>query len=430
MAAFQGGCTLEAAEAVCNPRGDLDLLELMTSLLEKSLIKHELRSGEPRFSMLKTIWEYASELLNEGDDNDLIRSAHSDFFLTLISAAHDGLRSAGQVAWLGRLERDSDNLRTALRWCLDHDQAEAVAEAGWTLWLFWWLNAHLAEGKQLMDETLERGGLSGVGLAKARAVKGCMAFWQGDYPDALPLLAAALESFREHHDLAGVALCQLPLGFVEGTTGSPAATRERLEQSVSSFKQVHDEWGTALAMNALCWTAVALDLGVGDEVFEEALVRAEKLGTELDVGMALRNLGTRRADEGHNDEAKGLLVKALRRLWRGYVHGGSSYTLEALAEIAAKEGNPDLAVRLFAATDAIREKMNSRIVPMFVPRFEDFLNGLRSEMGSGFELAWAAGRRLSMNDAVELSLAWADGKRSDAISVEADLRNGRTSTLT
>jgi hypothetical protein len=325
-----------------------------------------------------------------------------------VSAAHEGLRSSGQVEWLARLESDHDNLRAAMRWCLDNGAAEAVADAGWTLWLFWWLDSHLTEGRLLMRETLDHTDLSEPARAKATAVQGIMAFWQSDYAEGVPLLASALEVFRAEEEMAGVALCQLPLGFAEAATGAGDAGLARFEESVRYFKETGDEWGVVISMNALCWTSHAAGMQTGDGVFEEALERAQELGTELDVGMALRNLGCHRADQGRSAEARDLLARALQTLWRGYVRGGTSYTIDGIAEVAATEGAHSVATRLFAATDGVREATQSSIIPMYAPRFRRFVDELRRDMGAAaFDRDWARGRELGLDGAARLGLAWA-----------------------
>ncbi|MGH2818544.1 MAG: DUF4062 domain-containing protein [Actinomycetota bacterium] len=427
MGVFRGGCTLEGAERVCNAPADLDVLDLMTSLLDKSLIKHEDHGGEPRFTMLRTVWEYADRCLDQSDEAPIVRAAHADFFFALVSAAHGGLRSSGQVEWLARLETDHDNLRAAMRWCLDNGAAEAVADAGWTLWLFWWLDSHLTEGRVLMSETLDHGDLSGPARAKASAVQGFMAFWQSDYAEGVPLLASALEVFRAEEELAGVALCQLPLGFTEAATGAGEAGLARFEESVRYFKETGDEWGVVISMNALCWTSHAAGMQKGDEVFEEALERAEELGTELDIGMALRNLGCHRSEQGRSAEAKELLARALQTLWRGYVRGGTSYTIDGIAEVAATEGAHSVATRLFAATDGVREATQASIIPMYAPRFRRFLEELRRDMGAAaFDSEWARGRELGLEGAAQLGLAWARRGIEDVPGdeVAAALRGG------
>ena len=411
LGVFQGCCTLESAEYVCNPDGDLDVLELLTSLLEKSLIKQEVTNGIARFSMLRTILEYARDRLDASDEAASVGSRHCDFFLRFIAGVHDGLRSAEQTEWLERLEADHDNIRAALRCQLSQGDVDAVAEAGWTMWLFWWLDSHLAEGRQLMEEVLASDNLSESSRSKATAVAGCMAFWQTDYAAALPMLVRALESFRATGDLSGMALCQLPLGFSDAAVGNASSARTRFQEAIRHFKDVGDEWGTVISLNALCWTANAIDIRPGDDVYEEAVTRAEKLGTRLDLGMALRNLGSRRSDEGRTVEAKALLGRALETLWRGYVRGGASYTIDAIAELATREGASAIATRLFSAVDGARAVNQTPIIPMFVPRLEGFLDRLRREMGPAFDAEWERGHALGLEGATELALAWTRGDR-------------------
>lgn len=422
LGAFHGSWSLEAAEEVCAPHQTADVLELMTSLLEKSLIKHDFRGDGARFSMLRTVWEYARGRLNERTDAPAVKDAHSKFFLSLIEQAHDGLRSSGQTDWLERLEVEHANLRAALWRSLNEGAANRVAEAGWTIWLFWWLNSHLAEGKQLMTEVLGAGAaLSELQRAKATAVKGCMTFWQTDYSEAMPLLASALETFRTLSYMPGVAICQLPLAFTEGAVGNARGARERFDESIRFFKESGDEWGTLTAMNALCWTSNAIDMRPGDEVYVEALERAAALGTQLDLGLALRNLGSRRSDQGRLDEAAELLGRALETLWRGYVRGGTSYTIDAIAELATRRGEYVPATRMFAAVDAVREKNQAPIIPMFAPRLEGFVDRLRREMASdAFDREWETGRRLGLEGAMRLALAWLHGDPAGATAGEAE----------
>src|SRR5262249_2177963 len=132
---FVGGCTLEAAEAVCNPDGGLglDVLDGVTSLAAHSLLHQEDGpEGEPRFAMLETIREYALEQLQASGELDLLQRRHADTYLDLVRQATtwpptgglSPVESRDQVRWLDRLERDHENLRAALRWAIERADAE------------------------------------------------------------------------------------------------------------------------------------------------------------------------------------------------------------------------------------------------------------------------------------------------------------------
>jgi tetratricopeptide (TPR) repeat protein len=361
--------------------------------------------------MLQTVREYAADALDQTEEAGAAREAHAMFFLRLIAASGDGLRSSSQTAWMSRLEIDNDNLNVALRWCLDRGDVDHVAEAGWTVWLYWWINAHLQEGRDLMAEARSIGGLSALGQAKVDAVEGVMAFWQTDYSAAIPMMGSALEGMRANDFPAGVALCQLPLGFVDAAMGNVEDAQTRYEESIAFFKQSGDEWGTAISLNAYSWMCLGADLDPGEHVFTEGVELSHRMGTQFEYGMALRNLGGYRARKGEVVEAKELLEKALRLLRHTSIRGGATYTIDAIAEIATDEGALELAAKLFAATDGMREATGSSIIPMFAARFKRFVDRLRAELGEErFSSAWAAGRDFDISTASELALDWVSGR--------------------
>ena len=140
LGAFVGGCTLEAAEVVCTtseePEGQI--LETLESLIDKSLLRAEEESGlEPRFSMLETIREYASEQLAASGEEEVVRARHAAFFAALGEQAELGVHGAEEMRWRSRLAADHANLRAALSWGEEHDPELMLRLAG-ALWRFWW----------------------------------------------------------------------------------------------------------------------------------------------------------------------------------------------------------------------------------------------------------------------------------------------------
>ncbi|MEV7170031.1 BTAD domain-containing putative transcriptional regulator [Streptomyces sp. NPDC093224] len=160
LAAFPGGATVEAAEAVCagGPVEAYDVLDLVTSLADKSLL---VAAGDGRYRMLETIRAYGLERLDEAGEREAVRRAHAAYFTALARTADPYLRRAEQLDWLGRLGAEHDNLSAALRGAIAAGDGPAavglVAAAGW----YWWLSGHKAEGAELAARALALPGPDG-----------------------------------------------------------------------------------------------------------------------------------------------------------------------------------------------------------------------------------------------------------------------------
>ncbi|MFE9688648.1 BTAD domain-containing putative transcriptional regulator [Micromonospora sp. NPDC005806] len=151
LSVFSGGASLEAAERVCADDAveAWEVLELLTALTEKSLVVTA-GEGAPRYRMLGTIKEYASQRLTEAGESDLARQAHLAYFTELAETAEPHLRRAEQLEWLATLEVEHDNISAAMRGALAAGEADGAmrlaAAAGW----YWWLGGHKAEGNELI----------------------------------------------------------------------------------------------------------------------------------------------------------------------------------------------------------------------------------------------------------------------------------------
>ncbi|HUG38092.1 MAG TPA: AAA family ATPase, partial [Candidatus Limnocylindrales bacterium] len=207
LAIFVGGCTLEAAEAVCNPEGDLglDVLDGVASLVAKSLLRQEEGpEGEPRFGMLETIREYGLEQL----EADATRGRHAAFFLAFAEEAEPKLLGAEQVTWLQRLEAEHDNFRAVLgRSRVGEVAADVGLRLAGALQWYWRVRGLLGEGRGWAETMLALPGAAARTAARARALNAAarLANLQADYTAARPLALESAAIAREVGDLAGVA---------------------------------------------------------------------------------------------------------------------------------------------------------------------------------------------------------------------------------
>src|SRR5947208_4170064 len=158
LAIFVGGCTLEAAEAVCSVAADRSLpaMDLVASLLDKSLLQQSDQAGdEPRLLMLETIREYALERLADSGEVEAIEQRHAMYYLILAEHGDPELFGQQQHLWVNRLTRYSENLRAALLWLYGRRQhQEPLLRLAGSLGWFWYMCGRLSEGMLWLEHAL------------------------------------------------------------------------------------------------------------------------------------------------------------------------------------------------------------------------------------------------------------------------------------
>ena len=211
LSVFVGGCNLEGVEAVCDTKGDLDLdlLDGMASMVDKSLVQQvEHAKGESRFVMLETIREYALEKLEASGEQALTKRAHAAYCLVLAEEAATEQSGPQGAEWLERFALEHDNFRAALEWLTETGDAEWGLRLGAALFRFWEMREYLAEGRDRLGKLLKLAGAAAPTKARARALfaAGVLAGEQGDYASADALIRESLDIARQLGDKQGVAV--------------------------------------------------------------------------------------------------------------------------------------------------------------------------------------------------------------------------------
>jgi predicted ATPase len=210
LAAFVGGFTLEAAEAVCNTQEDLgmDLFEGVASLVDKSLLTQTgSGEGEPRFTMLETIREYGLERLEQSGELEAVRRAHAAYCLVLAEEGMTAMSAPEQEAWLTRCDAESDNFRVAIKCLAAARDAEWGLRLGAALLRFWESREHLSEGRAALRALLEIPCADSSSMHRARALfaSGLLADAQLDGASADELTRRSLEIHQQLGDKQGIA---------------------------------------------------------------------------------------------------------------------------------------------------------------------------------------------------------------------------------
>jgi predicted ATPase/DNA-binding CsgD family transcriptional regulator len=413
LSVFAGGFTLEAAESVCAGE-DLErdeVLELLSHLVDKSLVMTREESGKARYRLLETVQQYAREKLSESGEAGQVREQHAGYYLALAEEAEPELKGAGQVAWLERLEREHDNLRAAMSWLLGRGELEEAARLGWALWLFWGIRAHFAEGRQWMEQALSvkgRAAMPASARAKALYVVGMMANYQGDHRSAEPLVEESLGLFRELEDKLGTAYALSNAGFAASGQRQHQRAISLNEEAVHLFLEVEEKWGAAIQ---LCFLAVAWrdrgDHGRAKRLAERGLALSREVGERQSISAALYTLATLAQAEGDYERARDLFEEGLTFSAELANEADVAHCLEGLASIAGMEGRIRRAARLWGAEEALLEKIEAAVYTYVPDRslHRSRVAVARSQLHEeAFEAAWAEGRTMTPERAIEYAL--------------------------
>ncbi|HVD16357.1 MAG TPA: BTAD domain-containing putative transcriptional regulator [Actinomycetota bacterium] len=192
LAVFAGSMSLEAVEHVCDGDGDgLDVVDLLSRLVDKSLVQVEHAEGVARYRLLETIRQFADQRLRDAGERAARVRAHRDWYVAF-AAAHDPERAVGVVNDTPQaLDVEHDNLRAALSSGLADDPAEALRLAV-SLWRFWLARGHFAEGSRWLEATLAAASARTPLRARALLAAAAMRVRRGDL--TAPMLELALEA--------------------------------------------------------------------------------------------------------------------------------------------------------------------------------------------------------------------------------------------
>jgi predicted ATPase/class 3 adenylate cyclase len=402
LSVFVGGCTLDAAERVAAAEGEpgLDTLEGIASLVDRSLLREsEDPAGEPRFTMLATIREYAREHLAEHGEEEELLSRHALEFARFAEEADAGLRVGDQLLWFDRLETEHDNLRAALDSSTAAGDDQTALRLGGALGWFWYAHGHALEGCGRLTDLLARTESAPEELrARPMYALGVLLDQRGEPDSAAELVARSLAVFRQHGNLERVASAMNSLGLIKRGLGNLEEARSLFRESIGVRRGLGDEAGTAGALSNL--GVVAFEQGDLDEAearFAETLDLDRAHGNEWGSAAALDNLAAVALERGDQERARTLIGETLSSVERVKDQELFAFGLEKAAALAAMEGNAERAGRLAGAADTLRESVGierSRFDGEWLER------KLAPVAGGEFDEARIAGRALDSAEAL------------------------------
>ncbi len=395
LAVFSGGFPVEAAESVC----DATVSEL-SALVDLSLLKPV---GSDRLLMLETIREYGLERLAESGEERTLRTRHAEEFARFAEAAYDD-RGEAEAEWSSRLDRDHDDLRSALDWLSSTDPEAALELAGALGW-FWFARGYLAEGDAHLAAVLSASDGRDRAGARALTAYGALAARMGRVEEGRAQLEGAVGNWRELGDRKETAAALEALGWLlVYDAGDDVASLAAFEEAHSIRQELADSGGETRALVGVCQVLVAL--GEAE--------RAEALANEL-LGRAKDDLRARHfanhflADCSLLRDDCAAAEERYRESLRAALELGdvfeTSIEVQGVAMAKAGKGEATCALELAGSVEALWRSLGTDMHVAFWDRLlERYLGAARTALGPEAEAARSRGLGLAFDAAVELAL--------------------------
>lgn len=409
LGVFSGNFTLDAAEAVCPaPPPDATVLGLLSALIDKSLVVAA-RDGTDRYGLLATIRSYCRDRLADSGELDDARRRHYAFLLAWVAPATAALRGPDQARWLAEVAETHDDLLAALDHGGQHEP-ETVMRLGLALERFWFVRGYVGEGRRRLEALLRVAGSPEPEQALVLVALAKLAWRQGDLAAVRWYIERSLGISRRLDDPDGVVRCMTHLGSLCLTEGQPTRARELFQEGLRLAGGRGDERSVAYFHDNLGVAAILLhDHDAAEAHLTTALRIMRGLGDPSEVANVLTNLGSLERDRGRPAEAGARYRESLAMLRALGDSVNLAEGLEGIALVAAGE-RPERALRLAAAAAALREGLGvaaSIVVRRLIPLD---LDALRARLPDAVARdAWAAGRALTFDQAIDLAEQGAPG---------------------
>jgi predicted ATPase len=406
LSVFSGSFELQAAEDICGYNLTTeDFLDLVSSLVDKSILLRTEHHGVVRLRLLDTLRAYGRERLEQTGEVAQLRQRHCDWYRELARDAEAGWFSARQVQWLDRVQRELSNLREALEFSISEgDQAglDFVAD----LHQFWFLRGPFSEARRWLDRALAAAPKTPT-TARARALyAACMiASTQGDIPAATALVAEGRALVQQTADPVARAAVAIGDGFTALTAG-------QLDHACACLQDAIDERiGPTMRGGALIVLGWAQELR-GESVaavacYEAALALSESHGESMYRMLALLSLGVAKWRRGEGEHAIRLLRQSLELARLVKDRRTAAWCLETLAWIAGDSDSPRPSAVMMGAAAGLASAVGSTTVPFahLVVHHDECESRVRRAIGEDeFHVAHQEGSSLNFDDAIRLGL--------------------------
>jgi len=409
LALFAGGFTLDAAEAV-SAGGKIaaaDVLDLLSGLVDKSLVLLETEALEARYRMLETMRQFARERLEQAAEAAELGRRHAQFFLARAEAA-DAFLPVHAEGWQERLAEDVGNLRAAADWFeQDPTAVEDNLRFAAALHWFWFGLGHYREARRRIETALERSAGART-RARGRALCSLATYLalQGERVATAPVAAESVALLRETAGPSVDLVCALvAMGQARLLAGELEDAARVLSEALDMARAVRPHyWITYALYWQGCVAQARGDLPAARAAFNEGVALALADGYDAPIAHLATMRGRIALAEGDTDGALASFALGLSRLKRTKNHWSTIILVEDVARIVAARGDAERAARLLGAEGNLREEAGAAPLPVEREILDRLTASLRSSLGAAsFTTAFQAGQALTLSQTLDFA---------------------------
>ncbi|GAA4622739.1 LuxR family transcriptional regulator [Actinoallomurus vinaceus] len=400
---FRDGFELEAAEAVCSD-GDLrpdTVFEVLSGLIDKSVLSREESRRRSRYRMLETLREYGLGRLAESGDTDELRRRHWDWYRRLAQDVAEGSFGADQLILFSRLRQDHANLRIALEYCLgDPDRVETGQRMAAGLSYYWQVTGLHGEGRRWLNQALALDTRPTRTRVRALWADAWLALMQGELSTARLLLKESGTLAERLQDESGSAWVAQLTAYADMNDGRLAECRSLYQQALSAHRALHDEPAVVLTLIRMAiLAALTMDVEAGLGYCREGLEWCERNEVRSLTSNLHWVLGILRWRCGDTAGAVAAEKESIRLTLPFDDPMALARALEVLAWVAATDGQAEKAATLLGALDGLWRSFGGAPFLYLRGFHEECETRVRSTLGpAAYRSSFARGAAMSYTD--------------------------------
>lgn len=422
LSVFAGSFDIEVAEAIGSKektknskkqlsdasrrRPPTTFLDVLTSLVDKNLvITKEQADGRVRFRMLEVVCEFAVEILEADGELETVRRNHAEYYLHLAETAEPFLQTADSAQWLGRLEREHDNLRAALHWAMQSDVNLGQNLIG-AVWRSWWLHGHIREACEWLGAFLNVNASDEKAGTKMFLGAGFLNRLSGNFGLSRSFTEQGLTLARKTGDAKNTAFALYMSGMLALDEDALIRAEDLFKEGLVFAKDSGDKQILGLLLNGLGeFARIRQDHEQATNFYLQALKINREIGDAVRQTTNLINLGATYLGQKDFENAGYFYNEGLKISSQSADMNGTIYCLEGRAGAYWATQNPERAALLFGAASALRQSNNLFIEPPDLPLYNQSVARVRDSLTEKvFDEFYREGQKLKLEETVALCL--------------------------